>query len=89
MDFVSLAGFFVTICQLALQIRGEEGEFNFFLRFHGSSLPGHMKYAMKFSLRGSISACLTQCEKENFDALSTISKKSIAMFPSFRTKYNL
>lgn len=73
MDFVSLAGFLVTICQLALQIRGEEGEFNF-LRFHGSSLPGHMKYAMKFSPRGLISACLTQCEKENFDALCTILK---------------
>lgn len=30
MDFVSLVGFLMTICQLALQVRGEEGEFNFF-----------------------------------------------------------
>lgn len=52
-------------------------------------MPEHMKYAKKFSLISLISACLTQCEKENFDALSTISKKSIAMFSSFRTKYNL
>lgn len=32
MDFVTLAGFLMTICHLALEIRGEEGEskFDFF-----------------------------------------------------------
>lgn len=42
MDFVWLAGFVMTICQLALQIRGDEGEFNL-LRLHGSAHPGHVK----------------------------------------------
>lgn len=34
---------------------------------------GHMKYAMKFSLIGLITTCLTKLEKGNFDAFSNIS----------------
>lgn len=39
MDFVWLAGFVMTICQLALQIRGDEGEFNFFYAYMVQLIP--------------------------------------------------
>lgn len=82
MDFVSLAGFLMTICHLALQIRGEEGEskFDFFLR-------GHMKYAMKFR---PITTCLTKLEEGNFGARSSISEKSSGHVSScFRAEFHL
>lgn len=69
MDFVTLAGFLMTICHLALQIRGEEGESKFDFFF----LRGHMKYAMTFRLIGPITTCLTKPEEGNFGALSSIS----------------
>lgn len=54
MDFVSFAGFLMTICHLALQIRGKEGESKFYFFY----AYGHVKYAIKFSLMGLITTCL-------------------------------
>lgn len=70
MDFVSLAGFLMTICHLALRIRGEEGELKFYSSFFYAS--GRMKYAVKFSLTDLMTTCLRKLKKENLDALSHI-----------------
>lgn len=61
MDFVSLAGFLMTICHLALQIRGEEGELKFYFSFF--THPDTLKYAVKFSLTDLMTTCLTKLRK--------------------------
>lgn len=74
----------MTICQLALQIRGDEGEFDF-LRLHGSSHPGHVKCHEVYSDGPDL--CDTMLKREL--ALSNVSKEIRSHVSFFRAKYNL